>query len=288
MDISSKALGKARRSAIKAKTFVPCVPCLAYGRKCNESRPCSRCSRDPGSCTPVYGTKSIRTKPVPENSVERVDRPVTKTSKLLELAPLDNFVPVKKYTSALGWGIEQLMKFSARGHPVESLAKFLTSQFFGQNLTAIADAVQSSKNIAENVKMSQSVVKANAAIASMQLWDMDTNVGFVSISFDAISGRRRQVLANPCMAKMLGMHNEEYLARTANRDLAFPYTALDSLCLFLFISVRDSFPSSTPRELYARMQSRVGSTRRGMLVISRGLTVFNDLTQSSEVLCPFL
>jgi hypothetical protein len=286
MDISSKALGKARRSAIKAKTFVPCVPCLAYGRKCNESRPCSRCSRDPGSCTPVYGTTSIRTKPVPGTSVERVDRPVTKTSNLLELAPLDNFVPVKKYTSALGWGFEQLMKFSARGHPVESLAKFLTSQFFVQNLTSIADAVQSSKIIAENVKMSKSVVAATPA--SMQLWDMDTNVGFVSISFDAISGRRRQVLANPCMAKMLGMHNEEYLARTANRDLAFPYTALDSLCLFLFISVRESFTSSTPRELYARMQSRVGSTRRGMLVISRGLTVFNDLTQSSEVLLPFL
>ena len=182
----------------------------------------------------------------------------------------------------LGWGFEQLLKFSARGHPVESLAKFLTSHFFVHNLKTIADAVQCSKNLSASLIFSNSAQPFSSS-ADLRLLDADSDVGLISINFDSVSGRRRQILANSCMAELLGMHNEEYLARTANRDLPFPYSALDCLCLFLYISVRDSFPSTSPRELYARMQSRVGSKRRGMLVVSRGLTVANQLTQTSEV-----
>ena len=283
MDISSKALWKARRSAIRAKTFVPCVSCLAYARKCSEFRPCARCSHTSSVCTIVYGTtKTIKSNVSKMSASSCVDRPI-KTSHLLELVPLDNFVPVNKYMFELGWGYEQLIKFSARGHPVESLTKFLTSKYFVHNLSNIAYSVQCSKNIAASLTVTISCPTAPSLDEGELINDTETSIGFVSISFDSVSGKRRQVLANSYMAILLGMHNEEYLARTANRDLAFPYTALDSLCLFLYISVRDSFPTSSPRELYTRMQSRVGSARRGILVVSRGITVVNHLTQSSEV-----
>ena len=286
--VSTKGLWKARRSAMKAKIYVPCVSCLAYRRKCSEVRPCSRCLRNSNECTRVYGTESVTL-----TAATRVDRPAISTNPVLELAPRDNFVPLNKYVVGISWGLQQLMKFSARGHPIDNLAKFLMSQYFTKNLVTISEVIQSSKKLADAIHtntelkaVDNNFTASNSHMdGSESMWDINIDVGFVSISFDTVSGKRRRVLANPRMAQLLGMHNEEYLARTANRDLPFPYTALDSLLIFLYTSVRDSFPSSTPRELYARMHSGVGASRRGMLAVSRGLTVVNSSAQTSEVRC---
>ena len=43
-------LRRARRSAIRAKTSMPCVSCLAYGNRCSQVRPCSRCVKRIKEC----------------------------------------------------------------------------------------------------------------------------------------------------------------------------------------------------------------------------------------------
>ena len=45
----SHSIQKARRSAIKAKTYSPCISCLAHKKSCSAFRPCSSCvsSRKP-------------------------------------------------------------------------------------------------------------------------------------------------------------------------------------------------------------------------------------------------
>ena len=53
MEVSSKALRKVRQSAIKAKTAISCVSCLAYGNRCSTSRPCSRCIKSAKRCFPA-------------------------------------------------------------------------------------------------------------------------------------------------------------------------------------------------------------------------------------------
>ena len=49
----SNALRRARRSAFKAKTSLPCVSCLAYGGRCKQGRPCSRCTKLSKACVPT-------------------------------------------------------------------------------------------------------------------------------------------------------------------------------------------------------------------------------------------
>ena len=56
MEVSSKALRKVRQSAIKAKTAISCVSCLAYGNRCSASRPCSRCIKSTKRCLPALET----------------------------------------------------------------------------------------------------------------------------------------------------------------------------------------------------------------------------------------
>ena len=52
----SDAVKKARRSAFKAKTSLPCVSCLAYGSRCKQGRPCSRCTKLSKECVPAVSS----------------------------------------------------------------------------------------------------------------------------------------------------------------------------------------------------------------------------------------
>ncbi len=101
---------------------------------------------------------------------------------------------------------------------------------------------------------------------SEYIWDMSTDVGFITISFDSASRSRRRLLANPRIADIFGMHHEEYLARTASGDLALPCTEIDSLLIFLFMTVRDVFIASSPRHVFVRAWTGAGAARRGFLV----------------------
>ena len=51
---ASSAMGselrRARRSAIRAKTSLPCISCLAFGNRCSQVRPCSRCVKKIKEC----------------------------------------------------------------------------------------------------------------------------------------------------------------------------------------------------------------------------------------------
>ena len=55
----SNALRRARRSAFKAKTSLPCVSCLAYGGRCKQGRPCSRCTKLSKACVPTVPKKTM-------------------------------------------------------------------------------------------------------------------------------------------------------------------------------------------------------------------------------------
>ena len=53
LDLSTKAIRKARRCAMKARTTAHCVACRAYGNRCSDSRPCSRCKKLSRECVPL-------------------------------------------------------------------------------------------------------------------------------------------------------------------------------------------------------------------------------------------
>ncbi len=41
--VSSKAIQKARRNALRTRALAACVPCKTSKMKCNDYRPCKRC-----------------------------------------------------------------------------------------------------------------------------------------------------------------------------------------------------------------------------------------------------
>ena len=43
--VSSEAIQKARRIALRGRSAVACIPCKEAKTKCNDYRPCSRCSK---------------------------------------------------------------------------------------------------------------------------------------------------------------------------------------------------------------------------------------------------
>ena len=84
-----KALKRARRLASNAKTSLPCISCFAYGSRCKQGRPCSRCTKLSKVCLPTkvltdFGekqfseteTESAFALPMPYNRGDGISRPV--------------------------------------------------------------------------------------------------------------------------------------------------------------------------------------------------------------------
>ena len=117
---------------------------------------------------------------------------------------------------------------------------------------------------------------------SEQLWEMNTDVGFTLMGFNPESMERRSVVVNSRVAGMFGMHREEYLARSAARDLAVPLTELDGLIVLLYISVRDSFADGSPMDVYFRVRAGHGPT----LLCIRTVAATDDAGRVREVRVP--
>ena len=60
MDLSTTAIRKARRYALKARTAAHCAACLAYGNRCSNYRPCARCTKLSRECVPLERCPGVR------------------------------------------------------------------------------------------------------------------------------------------------------------------------------------------------------------------------------------
>ena len=83
------ALKRARRLASNAKTSLPCISCFAYGSRCKQGRPCSRCTKLSKVCLPTKVLTDFSEKrfaetetefafavPMPYNRGDGISRPV--------------------------------------------------------------------------------------------------------------------------------------------------------------------------------------------------------------------
>ena len=280
MEPTTKQVMKARRSAINAKTFHPCAACSAYGNRCSGFRPCSRCLKLSKSCVSVDSFLKRA------GVTAKVERPVVQTRFALEISEASQPVKILHLVPDLGWGSDQLKRFSAMGHTTGYLTQFLLSR--SDLLTPICETVRKIADI-----FGASVFLANRTIGfsgpgpstryfdscildgSEPFWSVNTSISFLSITYDSESKRRRHLIASPGIASLVSMHHEEYLARVANNDLALPCTKLDSLLLFLFMTIRDTCTSCFIRETYIRMCSGSGLARRAYLVHHRSIILSN-------------
>lgn len=269
MEWTSK-LKKARRIALSAKTFTPCVSCIAYRSRCNAARPCSRCCKLSKLC--VRSAEEVRSSGFADkdSTHQAVERPLAKHITI-SFDRNDDAVSILKSTTNLGWGYQQLSKLSALGYRVVFMADFLESLSgndcpsiymalnWASNLIAVHPSFPSEpkdvlipfddKNHTTKVYFGMDSLDGTEDILAS---DCD---GLLSISFDPATLARRTVLVNSHLASLLGMHSEEYLARTANREIPLPSSELDCLLFFLYFALWDTMRLGPSREIFCRFLS---------------------------------
>ena len=122
-----------------------------------------------------------------------------------------------------------------------------------------------------------------AMAAEARLWEDDPECAFICTHFDPAQGDRRMLVCNQRQADLLGMHKEEVLARFARREVYVPFVPADWLANF----VHDLDYGDEPRTYrFLRMVTRVGGTRRAVLVQNTKVKVFDSSGRVSRVAAP--
>ena len=283
-EMMSSQLRKARRMAQRAKTYSPCVACLAYGKRCSDTRPCSRCIKLSNPC--IRAAKvSNRNR---ESDHEGIERPIAQPGNVLAINTNGRTHLVLELSHTPDWFSKQLIRMAAKGHKIDDLASLLVTI---TKCFDIGHALSLAKAMTQNcmaLQYSQANGPPETSATSFFLQSSqracelstDADVGFLSIIFDPLSRRRQQLHANPRMADLFGMHHEEFLARTASGDLPLPFTDLDSVLIVIYMATFDLVcGAGKPREVFVRLRSGRGRSAHGRLVSAFGIADGGERTR---------
>ena len=279
MGISSDLIGKARRNAQRAKTKVACVPCLAYGHRCSESRPCKKCIKSNRDC--MRARDILVTNAMPDFSVTAaVERPLQfKSIMTLE----KNTASSIKGSPGFGWAFAQVRRLASLGYRVEFLEQLFSSLSIFECLEindALDDAralfsITSQSGLERSDSSRFQLVTEDTKLQSddgLCLSEMECSNAIICTSLDP-SSSCRTILANPSHAALFGVHCEEFLARAASSDLVAPFSQCDALLIILHNAVVELDQGQAPSVVY--MRQYIGTSRQAALA-SLHSTVFKD------------
>ena len=263
----SRSIQKARLSAIKAKTYVPCVSCLAFKRPCSASRPCSSCTSARKPCVraaPVNASK------LPSNiQHSAVDRPLRQHDTLSTASTKSHTLNI---SNCLDWARNQLLQSFCVGHAVQSFADtFLCLPM--EYHTELNDTMRNARAVSvihsprfQNPPDETGTPTPNP-LDEVQLLDVDSERSCFVAYFGTASRPTVRLLSTRTHAALFGFHREEFLARAASRELPMPFTEVDGLLDLLYRGVYNLFATGPPPDVYMRMAAGGGAApRRGMLV----------------------
>jgi hypothetical protein len=302
MDISARQLQKARRSAAKAKAYLSCVACTAYKKRCSESRPCLSCVKASRQCLRA-GPQFAHTESTKQSyslSNIFVERPFLCTN-VIDRIDHDRILPDFKFK--VEWAYAAVLQLVCMGHQAHIFEKYTTHMTphliydIGAALgdaKAMAMAIKSQLShpvaaAAQPLQSAQSPTSAAALFStddSEHAWAMSEQVGVLSMVAPPGSQQRRTIFANPRQASLAGMHLEEFLARSAARDLPAPLTELDALLVLLFRIVRDAFGVGQYESFLRVRRGRRGLGAGCLLVCLRTVVVLGEGGEVREVISP--
>jgi hypothetical protein len=228
MDITSNKIQQAKRLAMRSKCWSPCVSCKAYGHRCSQSRPCTRCVKSGRQCTKLEDVL-FETDPLQTAAVV-AERPMRFYPRL---SIGDETIPIIRLPSDLHWFSADLMKNMAVGHDVDALTYFFTTMNLSDS-SALYHAVNHAASLGSSL-VPPSPVKPQAPSpakpqapqirarstshdepqdetdgAESRFWDMETGIASFRTTFDPESRRRLSVIANARQANFYGVHPEEF------------------------------------------------------------------------------
>ena len=205
----SKSLRKARQDALSAKTFTPCVSCLAYGHRCTMTRPCSKCIKTSRKCTrsePKTDILDAERRMLIEHPPAFTNTHIDMISENIRINPV----------CSVEWAREAILRQRRIGFYVNDTIQSLSSvpaihhyAISASLATAktrtslLVSALGSKGRIPSDSRTSQletSLEVGNDDI--IEKFTVRDDVGFMSVIFDPITGCRRSVVANAQMASI--------------------------------------------------------------------------------------
>ena len=212
--------------AMRSRCWSPCVSCKAYGKRCSQSRPCTRCVKSGRQCTRL--DIALSESDPRQTAAIVAERP-------MRFFPMfmigDETLPVIQLPSELHWVSVDLMKNMAVGHDVEALTWFFTTMNLSDS-SALYHAVNHAASLGSSLgtpfssakpptpqlrarSTSQDDYKDDMETdgADSQFWNMETGIASFRTTFDPVSRRRRAIIANARQTSFYGVHPEEFQVR---------------------------------------------------------------------------
>ena len=225
--ISKRELEKMYRRAKNAKTKSPCHFCIANKQKCNDFRPCTRCVRNHLSdlCTSSQATIGVD-----ENGASgsrdrsltpHIGHPIVFRSHQIDFSQRN---PFESVFLKHDWTYGPLRRLYNAGYHAGTLARIADS-LPPSFECAVLEAVKSihaamhdarnkaakchfkpTKTLAPNDSTGQSETDRLAEEDEL-LWEIESSVGFNSLSLEPNTQDRRSAAVNSCFAEnVAGMH----------------------------------------------------------------------------------
>ena len=245
---TTSSLGKARRIARAAKTYTPCVSCIAYMKACNDFRPCSRCTKAGKECVRAYQPSSSAL----DQDTMRIERPLCVASVLTKVrgASISS-----TFHALMDWARSPLFLSAAQGHDVQSYADAGLMCIPYQYHAELNDAMKRAQALAPRAPpppAAHTSAPTLPALADEAISDTDPEAGHVTTAFDPASNELVRLTATLRHAALFGYHRQEFLARAAAQELPLPFAEVGRR------GARD-FPSAgsgSDRGMFSRLRIR--------------------------------
>eukprot|EP00288_Rhodomonas_lens_P012888 CAMPEP_0177707808 /NCGR_PEP_ID=MMETSP0484_2-20121128/9946_1 /TAXON_ID=354590 /ORGANISM="Rhodomonas lens, Strain RHODO" /LENGTH=454 /DNA_ID=CAMNT_0019219341 /DNA_START=189 /DNA_END=1550 /DNA_ORIENTATION=+ len=206
-----------------------CEPCRRSKTKCDEQRPCARCTsrRTISQCLGKVPLQSVNgyvecphiERPLSFDGTQYVGDPNRAPG---QKGPFD-LIP----TMEAGWSDEAVgailenMPASLRNNLLSGLRMLET---FRQHTAQFFDKVP----VADN-GMALSAVEG----IERQMWNAVPTTGIMQVSLDPLTGQRRAIFMNQRFASIFGYHREELLTRMVQREVPMAMSPLEFICLMI-------------------------------------------------------
>ena len=245
MSISTKDIAKARRTAKQIKWWARCATCTIYNKKCDPSRPCTRCVSQKRNCVKTDNSQSS------QQVVQNVERPLQSNMMVTvnDIISLSNPFP-----HGNSWVVNsvqmELVRFQAMGANTADLSRLLASMSLDDRFSAIPMAIQDAASLGLRFPASETRTRGIAALEhSVDLNSVDP---FCCVAIDPVSCQRKSVLVNMKHAAFLGMHPEEFLARAASHQMPEWLAAIDASSFLFYKIITAQFRGLSLNELFLR------------------------------------
>jgi hypothetical protein len=190
------------------------------------------------------------------------------------------------------WASIELTKHMASGHVLDSLGQFFASLTV-YDCSALSQAIYGSGYTALGCSTVRPVDDGQPAIQDhapdcrvaedSEFWDRVTGTASFHSTFDPISSRRRDVIANARHASIYGVHPEEFQARCASRELPFPFAEEDAVALLIYDAVGLQFGNEASCEHFLRLYVGGKGCGTALLVSARTSVAMDAIGRISGV-----